>query len=286
MNMKNDPGRNKPEQPAPTTPNRKFFAQIPIPFFGRKDRIPVAGQKKSVAGKWSRSSLLWLALACLGGLLILQQCKRATVQKAEAALVNLIYDNYYYHHDDCDYRLFAAASACTYPSVARKDYEAYLDREQGQKDNPGIGEVAENYIRQRPRINMDRLAYYEQLTRDRVRLIYDNGACEIFDTEDLMYNIQDKKRCGQFRGIPQNGEVTEFVNLLYIESFEKINCKDKELYRLKLGIDISSCASLRTIDDCGVGSFGVYVYRRLRKTLEEMNPGTDFKYRRTVACDC
>ena len=284
--MKNDSSRNKPEQLAPATPNRNFFARIPIPFFGRKERIPVATQKKSVAGKWSRSSLLWLALACLGGLLILQKCKRSTVQKAEAALVNLIYDNHYYHHDDCDYRLFAAASACTYPSVERKDYQAYLVREQDQKDNPGIGEVAENYIRQRPRINMDRLAYYEHLTRDRVRLIYDNGACEIFDTEDLMYNIQDKKRCEQFRGIPQNGEVTEFANLLYIESFEKILCQDKELYRLKLGIDISSCAALRTIDDCGVGSFSVYVYRRLRNMLEEMNPGTDFKYRRTVACDC
>lgn len=284
--MKNESSRNNPEQPAPITSDRNLFARIPIPFFGRKERIPVATQKERSAGKWSRSSLLWLALACLGGLLFLQKCKRTTVQKAETAFVNLIYDNYYYVHDDCDYRLFAAASACTYPSVWRKDYQDYLDREKDLKDHPVIGEVADNHIRQRPRINMDRLAYYEQLTRDRVRLIYDNGACQIFDTEDLMYNIQDKKRCGQFTGIPQNGEVTEFVNLLYIESFEKIICKDKELYRLKLGVEVSSCASLRTIADCGVGSFGVYVYRRLRKTLEEMNPGTDFKYRRTVECDC
>ena len=216
--MKNESHPNHPERPTSASPSRKLFGRGPIPFFGKKGHIPVSTQQAYAGGKWSRSSLFWLALVSVGILLFLLKCKRETLQKAEGDLVDLVYENFLFQHEDCDYRLFAAATTCGYQSVLMKDYQEYQD--QGDVETQTVKLTAKKNLPQRPRINMDQLAYFEKLTRDRVRLIYDNGACEIFDFQDLLYNIQEQQQCSQFRGIPQNGEVTEFVNLLYIESLE------------------------------------------------------------------
>lgn len=286
------PNPGRPEE-SPSSRNA-LFGRISIPFFGDKDRMPVRTRRRLAKGKWSRWSLLALTLICAVVWLALDQCKRAAFRKGVQKLSEVSYDHYLYRYDDCDFQLYQAQRTCSRGSVLIEDYREYLEaerkREELEKESKLQTSVSsENFIRQRPKINVNRLAYYEKLTRDRVRLVYDNGACEILPFKDLLYNIQEAKQCTGFVGIPRNGEVTEFVNLLYIESFDKVLCKGKELYRANLAVTASSCAILRTIRDCGVGLFSVYVYRNLRKRLEELNPHVDFRYRRLVeefGCEC
>ncbi|PHN01252.1 hypothetical protein [Flavilitoribacter nigricans] len=270
----------------------KLFGRIPIPSFGRKDRIPVRKAGDPSGGRWTARHLLWLAGASLLVLIFLQKCKSVATAKAKAELIEQAYDNILFRHQDCDYLVYEATSMCGHPLVLTRDYREYQEAEaRRDQSTEGVQEDSQtkNYIRQRPKINLDRLVYFEKLTRGRARLVYDNGACEISELDDLLFNIQEAELCARFPGIPQNGEVNEFVNLLYIESFDKVRCEGKELYRAQLGVSHSSCAVLRTIRDCGVGLFSVYVYRNLRKKLEALNPHVDFKYRRTlelVGCEC
>lgn len=271
-------------------PKGSLFDRISIPFFGDKDRLPVRNRGQH-RGKWSRRSLLWLTLISAVGWLVLQKCKSVAAEKGLAELSAAVYDNYLYRHEDCDYQLYDASTMCTLPRVLSKDYREYeaadQEREKAVAEGQDVKAMNDLFMRQRPKININRLTYFEKLTRDRVRLVFDNGACEIIAFEDLTYNIQEAEQCTSFKGIPRNGEVTEFVNLLYIESFEKVLCEGKELYRAQLAVTPSSCAILRTIEDCGVGLFSVYVYRNLRKRLEELNPGVDFKYRGLAeGCEC
>lgn len=35
------------------------------------------------------------------------------------------------------------------------------------------------------------MIYYEELTKDWVRVVLDNAACETMDFQDLLYNIQE-----------------------------------------------------------------------------------------------
>lgn len=213
-------------------------------------------------------------------------------QKAFEKLNEVAYDKMLYRHDDQDYMISEERTLCGLSSVLWEDYREFEEKEKQQEQQEKTAEdlnVDGPWIRQRPRINIDRLMYYEELTKDRVRAVFDNGACETMDFKDLLYNIQEGKYCTQFQPIPRDGQVTEYINVLYIKSFEKVKCPSGERFRARMDAPSPSCATLRNIADCGVGLFSIYVYRKLRTKLEELNPNMDFRYRRTVGlegCGC
>lgn len=292
--MKSEKQKTKIQDTHSATQKRGRWRGLFFAPFGRSGQMPKRTAAPGSLWKPPIRRLFWLVLLGGGIALIVSTCRRSVSKKMNTELQALAYDHLLFRHADCDFVLYRENGMCSYPSVLMADYRNYQEQEGqarlvDQEAAPGPQTQAKNYIRQRPKVNVDRLVYYERLTQDKVRLIYDNGACEIFNFENLLFNIQEYQDCGQFPGIPDQGEVYEYVNLLYIESFDKVICDDQELYRIKLGVDHSSCSALRSLEDCGVGLFSFYVYRQLRKKLEELNPHSSFKYRRTVelvGCDC
>lgn len=101
--------------------------------------------------------------------------------------------------------------------------------------------------------------------------------------------IRDQDKCHFFQAVAFEGQTYEYFNILYTESFEKINCEGGPFYRARLNIDASDDPATRLLINCGTDLFSAYIYQKTRQRLEFLNPNSDYFYRREwfgVGCDC
>lgn len=291
--MKNEKQYRNQEK-TQTKGGRWKFSRLPNLIFRSKGDLPIPSTTISLGGRSKKSQFMILAFA----IMVIYTIKEVIRTYWGEQILEAFSDELSYRYTDEDYLLSEDSTICLLPSVLMEDYRAF-EKAEAERDsliaimdhlaNHDLDLSAPVELLERPKINVDRLVYFERLTKDRVRLIYNNGVCEIYDFKDMLYNIQEEKQCLQFEPIPRNGQVTEYINLLYLESFDRIKCESKELYRVRMGVTPTSCAALRSIMDCGVGLFSRYVYRKLRFQAEQLNPHVNFKYRQTVEledCEC
>lgn len=242
--------------------------------FGRKGTLPAKVQRQKRLSRKRRKPWLTGVLVILIGTAAWFAIRQIRLHTAVSALNTASFTPL-----DADYRAASDGSLCALPEIEAKAVA-----------NPEI--VSDIGLTRRPQtdgrrpfIDLDQIVYYEKMTQNRVRVLYHDGSCDIYRWKELLQTIQQEEACQQFQSAPRDGVATEYINLHYITFFEKVKCASKELYRARLGLaeGISpDCATGRMINDFGVGLFSVYVYRKLRHLMEELNPHVDYRYRRVV----
>lgn len=277
--------QHKPIQPLEKT--QAFVGRdraTPKWSFGKRGPLPakLTATRKKPTGK--RTIWLWLTLfglAGLGGWFLLRHYQQA-VAAAE-------FQRQSFMPLDEDYEAAKKGSLCVLPAVgeaaAADEQQAVLDVRPDQEKLQPKPPAPRG---KRPVIDLDQLVYFEKMTRKQVRVLFADGSCRLFKFRDLLRHIQAQQSCDFFQPVPRNGVSTEYVNLHYIESFEKVRCGSEDRYRAKLTLvtdDQGSCATWRVIRESGVGLFSRYVYRKLRNRMEQLNPHVDYRYSRVVPAE-
>ncbi len=138
-------------------------------------------------------------------------------------------------------------------------------------------------------IDLNELIHFEAMMQGQARLIFADGSCEVYDLGEVLRLLQEKDECHLFQAIPFEGKKYEYFNILYTESFEKINCEEGTFYRARLNISKARCPSVHSLLNCGTDFFSKHIYNKLRKRLEYMDPNNSYKYKREYElfpCKC
>ena len=138
-------------------------------------------------------------------------------------------------------------------------------------------------------IDLNELIHFEAMTHGQARLIFADGNCEMYDLGAVLRLLRDKDECHLFQAIPFEGKKYEYFNILYTESFEKINCEEGTFYRARLNISKARCPSVHGLMNCGTDFFSKHIYSKLRKRLEYMDPNNSYEYQREFElfpCKC
>ncbi|PHN02180.1 hypothetical protein CRP01_33125 [Flavilitoribacter nigricans DSM 23189 = NBRC 102662] len=138
-------------------------------------------------------------------------------------------------------------------------------------------------------IDLDELIHFEAMTHGQARLIFADGNCEIYNLGAVLRLLREKDECHLFQAIPFEGKNYEYFNILYTESFEKINCEEGTFFRARLNISKARCPSVHSLLNCGTDFFSKHIYSKLRKRLEYMDPNNSYAYRREYElfpCKC
>ena len=134
----------------------------------------------------------------------------------------------------------------------------------------------------------------EPLQNDRARLGYVNGSCEINkNLSKLLGAIKQEGKWEWFFGIPMNGTKRkgEYINLVYVDHFERIICEKGVYYRARLNVNGRQCNFVEGLITCGTEFFTERTYRNMVNALEKLGVGDAdyFKPKRTLkqeACEC
>ncbi len=133
----------------------------------------------------------------------------------------------------------------------------------------------------------------EAMRNDKARLGYANGSCETANLSAVLAAIKEEGKSDWFFGIPLNGTKRrgEYVNLVYVDHFEKIICSNGEYYRARLNVQGAQCRFVEGLIHCGTDLFTRHTYYKMVNALENLGVGDAdyFKPRRTIrqrACEC
>jgi hypothetical protein len=142
-------------------------------------------------------------------------------------------------------------------------------------------------------IDYQRLLAIEPMQNDRARLGYVNGVCETNDLREVLQAIKRDGKGEWFFGIPFNGTKLkgEYINLVYVDHFERILCSEGVFYRARLNVQGNQCCFVEGLINCGTEFFTARTYRNMVNALEALGVGDAeyFKPRRTLrleACEC
>lgn len=279
------------QQPQPVEKPARLFGRMKLGSsstwsFGKKGPLPAktnqtSGRSRSKKRSWLLTLFLGVAVLAAWYLIHTLKERAAATAMEQAAFMPL----------DEDYQAANKEGLCRLPSVPEIQ-GAGEDSPTPQvvgvvavKENNTLSDKLPKVKGKRPVIELDQLVYFEKMTRNRVRVLFENGSCSLYKYQDLLYNIQTQESCNYFQPVPRDGVATEYINVHYIEGFERVKCSSGDLYRAKLAIagdEQVDCATSRVIQKAGVGLFSVYVYRKLRHLMEEINPHVDYSYRRVV----
>lgn len=142
-------------------------------------------------------------------------------------------------------------------------------------------------------IDYQRLLAIEPMQNDRARLGYINGICETNDLNEVLRAIKRDGKWEWFFGIPFNGTKRkgEYINLVYVDHFERILCSEGVFYRARLHVEGNQCRFVEGLITCGTELFTERTYQNMVNALETLGVGDAdyFKPRRTLrleACEC
>jgi hypothetical protein len=142
-------------------------------------------------------------------------------------------------------------------------------------------------------IDYTQLLAIEPLRNDKARLGYVNGSCETNDLSSVLQAIKQEGRWEWFFGIPLNGTKRkgEYINLVYVDHFERIICAEGVYYRARLNVQGNQCRFVEGLISCGTEFFTERTYRNMVNALEKLGVGNAeyFQPRRTLkqnACEC
>ena len=137
------------------------------------------------------------------------------------------------------------------------------------------------------------LLAFEPMQHDKARLGYVNGTCETTLISKVFSGIEAEGRSDWFFGIPLNGtkRKAEYINLVYVDHFERILCAGGEYYRARLNVQGQQCRFVESLITCGTDFFTKRTYDKMVHELEKLGVGDAdyFKPRRTIrqkACEC
>lgn len=142
-------------------------------------------------------------------------------------------------------------------------------------------------------IDYQQLLAIEPMQNDQARLGYVNGVCETNDLRAVLNAIKRDGKGDWFFGIPFNGTKRkgEYINLVYVDHFERILCSEGVFYRARLNVQGNQCRFVEGLIICGTEFFTERTYRNMVNALETLGVGDAdyFKPRRTLrleACEC
>ena len=142
-------------------------------------------------------------------------------------------------------------------------------------------------------IDYQQLLAIEPMQNDRARLGYVNGVCETNDLSEVLRAIKRDGKEDWFFGIPFNGSKRkgEYINLVYVDHFERILCSEGVFYRARLNVQGNQCRFVEGLITCGTEFFTERTYRNMVNALEALGVGDAgyFRPRRTLRleeCEC
>lgn len=142
-------------------------------------------------------------------------------------------------------------------------------------------------------IDYRQLLAIEPMQNNRARLGYVNGVCETGDLNEVLRAIKRDGKGEWFFGIPFNGTKLkgEYINLVYVDHFERILCSEGVFYRARLNVQGNQCRFVEGLITCGTEFFTERTYRNMVNALEILGVGDAeyFRPRRTLrleACEC
>lgn len=140
-----------------------------------------------------------------------------------------------------------------------------------------------------------RLLAIEALHDNRARLGYVDGRCETSEKQlgEVLRAIQQEGKGEWFFGIPFNGtrRKGEYINLVYVDHFERIICNQGVYYRARLRVQGNQCRFVEGLIACGTEFFTERTYGKMVHALERLGVGDAdyFQPRRTLrqeTCEC
>ena len=140
-------------------------------------------------------------------------------------------------------------------------------------------------------ISLDQLVAFERLQQENVRLGFERGDCSVAGYKEILDEINGSGRKPYFFPLPYKGkkEYNEYVNLLYIDHFEKVICQKGEFFRARLGLNQAECTYMKWWVQCGSDYLTKHTYTKMKTALEQLNPGIDYNPKRTInsdTCEC